>query len=241
MAMDNSRQASSSRPVQEGKFTTWERRLANNSSTAKAIVPISLSTVKAATCALAYSNARKQERLIDLQNANAAQQNQAPYSSSQGQQQKPDLASKLFDGLHGAISDLGSGLAQKLGTHYEPQPYETYPGQGGYSAQGAPRNRFGSFASPKNGNDAKWHVDGCSYMWAISKALEGSRESIWIMDCRTVAPCKTLTLTRHRVVVTRALPEKASLQERTIPSRSRATASSSAGCAGECDHLQRSS
>jgi phosphatidylserine/phosphatidylglycerophosphate/cardiolipin synthase-like enzyme len=203
--MDNSRQASSSRPVQEGKFTTWERRLANNSSLVKATVPISLSMVKAATCALTYSNARKPEKLIDLQDANAAQQNQAPYSSSQGQQQKPDLASKLFDGLHGAIYGIGTDIAGKLGTHYEPQPYGTSPGQGGYSAQAASRNRFGSFASPKNGNDVKWHVDGCSYMWAVSKALEGARESIWILDCRTCRPLQRPSLTRHRVVVTRAL------------------------------------
>lgn len=29
----------------------------------------------------------------------------------------------------------------------------------------------------------KWHVDGCSYMYAVSKALEGAKESIWILDC----------------------------------------------------------
>jgi phospholipase D1/2 len=93
------------------------------------------------------------------------------------------LASKLFDGLHGAISSIGSDIAGKLGTHYEPQPYGTYAGPAGYGAEGASRNRFGSFASPKDGNDVKWHVDGCSYMWAVSKALEGARESIWILDC----------------------------------------------------------
>ena len=49
-------------------------------------------------------------------------------------------------------------------------------------AQATQSNRYGSFASPKNGNDVKWYVDGCSYFWAVSRALEGARESIWILD-----------------------------------------------------------
>ena len=139
---------------------------------------------------LFVAGVREKERLIDLQDTNVAQQSHGPYSSYQGQQQKLDLTSKLFGGLHGAIYGIGSDIAGKLGTHYEPQPYGAYPGQGGYSAQGATRSRFGSFASPKNGNDVKWHVDGCSYMWAVSKALEGARESIWILDCRIDRPLK---------------------------------------------------
>ncbi len=43
-------------------------------------------------------------------------------------------------------------------------------------------NRFGSFAPPRKGNDAKWFVDGCGYMWAVSIAIEEARESIWILD-----------------------------------------------------------
>jgi phospholipase D1/2 len=126
---------------------------------------------------------------MELQNPNVPQQTQPSYASSQGQQQKPDLATKLFDGLHGALYGIGTDIAGKFGTHYEPQPYGTYAGQGGYNSQSAPRNRFGSFATPKNGNEVKWHVDGCSYMWAVSKALEGAKDSIWILDCR---PCRPL-------------------------------------------------
>ena len=44
-------------------------------------------------------------------------------------------------------------------------------------------NRFDSFAAPRENNDIKWFVDGCGYMWAVSKALENARESIWILDC----------------------------------------------------------
>ncbi|RDL38671.1 putative phospholipase D1 [Venustampulla echinocandica] len=43
-------------------------------------------------------------------------------------------------------------------------------------------NRFHSFAPPRTGNDAKWFVDGCGYMWAVSVAIEEARESIWILD-----------------------------------------------------------
>lgn len=28
----------------------------------------------------------------------------------------------------------------------------------------------------------KWYVDGCSYMWAVSLALEHAQHSIWILD-----------------------------------------------------------
>lgn len=33
-------------------------------------------------------------------------------------------------------------------------------------------NRFQSFA-PQTSGQVKWHVDGCSYFWALSEALEG--------------------------------------------------------------------
>lgn len=32
-------------------------------------------------------------------------------------------------------------------------------------------NRFQSFAAPSSGN-IKWFVDGCSYFWAVSEALQ---------------------------------------------------------------------
>jgi phospholipase D1/2 len=43
-------------------------------------------------------------------------------------------------------------------------------------------NRYHSFAAPRTGNSAKWFVDGCGYMWAVSVALEQAKESIWILD-----------------------------------------------------------
>ncbi|POR39491.1 Phospholipase D1 [Tolypocladium paradoxum] len=41
-------------------------------------------------------------------------------------------------------------------------------------------NRFHSFAAPSTGN-VKWYVNGCSYFWAVSDALEQARESIFIL------------------------------------------------------------
>ena len=43
-------------------------------------------------------------------------------------------------------------------------------------------HRYQSFAPQREGNDAKWYVDGCSYMWAVSVALENARDTIWILD-----------------------------------------------------------
>ena len=43
-------------------------------------------------------------------------------------------------------------------------------------------HRFQSFAPQREGNDVKWHVDGCAYMWAVSVALEQAQHDIWILD-----------------------------------------------------------
>jgi phospholipase D1/2 len=43
-------------------------------------------------------------------------------------------------------------------------------------------NRFHSFAPPRHDNEAKWFVDGCGYMWAVSVAIEEAQQSIWILD-----------------------------------------------------------
>jgi len=42
-------------------------------------------------------------------------------------------------------------------------------------------NRFQSFA-PQTSGDIKWYVDGASYFWAVSMALENAKESIYILD-----------------------------------------------------------
>ncbi|KAK9776773.1 hypothetical protein AB5N19_10651 [Seiridium cardinale] len=42
-------------------------------------------------------------------------------------------------------------------------------------------NRYQSFA-PQSSGGAKWYVDGASYFWAVSVALEEARETIYILD-----------------------------------------------------------
>ncbi|CAF3567821.1 unnamed protein product [Fusarium graminearum] len=42
-------------------------------------------------------------------------------------------------------------------------------------------NRYRSFAGESSGN-AKWYVDGASYFWAVSQAIEQAQESIYILD-----------------------------------------------------------
>ncbi|KAJ5488689.1 hypothetical protein N7539_003579 [Penicillium diatomitis] len=131
------------------------------------------------------------------QNVNA--QNQGPYGyshtpqSQSGQEyqsgsssnqytqqdrpQKQDKLSGLLGKLQGTVTDMGSELATKIGTAIDPQAYAQY-GSNDQAAQ----HRFGSFAPPREHNEVKAYVDGCSYFWAVSVALENARESIWILD-----------------------------------------------------------
>ncbi|RDH31172.1 hypothetical protein BDQ94DRAFT_160759 [Aspergillus welwitschiae] len=110
-----------------------------------------------------------------------SQSQQYPPQQQQQQQQQPHPSKPQkqdkFSGLFGKLEELGNEVAQKLGTALDPQAYAEY---------GAPKpqteNRFGSFASPRQGNEVKWHVDGCAYFYAVSKALESAKEYIWILD-----------------------------------------------------------
>ncbi|KAI1319331.1 phospholipase D/nuclease [Xylariaceae sp. FL0255] len=43
------------------------------------------------------------------------------------------------------------------------------------------KHRFQSF-SPQTVGNAKWYVDGASYFWAVSMALEAAQDSIYILD-----------------------------------------------------------
>lgn len=76
---------------------------------------------------------------------------------------KPDLVSKVFDGLQGTFQSIGSDVSGLLGgNQYQPQPYAAH--NENVTAQGDVRNRYGSFASERGGNDAKWYVDGAGYV-----------------------------------------------------------------------------
>lgn len=107
--------------------------------------------------------------------------------------QESDLTGKLLGTLQSTFHNIGSDVANLLGPDNRPPGQSTNrpPGQSGYSGysnvpaspnypQG--NSRFESFAPERPGNDAKWYVDGCGYFWAVSQALEGAKESIWILD-----------------------------------------------------------
>lgn len=108
--------------------------------------------------------------------------------------QRPDIGSQLLGTLHSTIHNIGSDVAGIFGSSGTPPPNTANkpPGTTGYSnsynntsassAQPQGRNRFDSFAAERQGNDVKWYVDGCSYFWAVSQALESAKESIWILD-----------------------------------------------------------
>ncbi|CAI7675311.1 unnamed protein product [Penicillium discolor] len=107
------------------------------------------------------------------QNTSGQQQN----PNYHGKPQKEDKLAGLLGKLQGTVTEFGSEFAQKIGTTIDPQAYAEY----GPSKPNT-EHRFGSFAPPREHNDAKWYVDGCSYFWAVSRALENARESVWILD-----------------------------------------------------------
>ncbi|KAL1961112.1 hypothetical protein VTO42DRAFT_3057 [Malbranchea cinnamomea] len=108
------------------------------------------------------------------QSPNPPYHDSAPTGDNNSSSNKPP---KIVSSLLGKIQDIGSEVAQRIGSSLDPQAYATY---GGPST--ASQHRYGSFAPERSHNNAKWYVDGCTYMWAVSRALETARESIWILD-----------------------------------------------------------
>jgi phospholipase D1/2 len=89
----------------------------------------------------------------------------------------------LFDKLQSGVHKLGSEIKTRIAIG----EIHSHTHEGGECHPGAHDhhmgNRYLSFAPQRpNGNDVKWYVDACGYMWAVSKALETARESIWILD-----------------------------------------------------------
>ncbi|CAG8925328.1 unnamed protein product [Penicillium salamii] len=98
-------------------------------------------------------------------------------TNNQAKPKKEDKLAGFLGKLQGTVTEYGSEFATKIGNTIDPKAYAEY----GHVKPNT-ENRFGSFASPREHNDVKWHVDGCSYFWAVSRALESARESIWILD-----------------------------------------------------------
>ena len=98
------------------------------------------------------------------------------------QAEEPSLGSFIFGKLQGAVQDIGSEIGKRVDGRKQ-YSHETAGPQGYDSTHTSTSHRYGSFASPRAGNNAKWYVDGCGYFWAVSEALEQATQSIWILDC----------------------------------------------------------
>ncbi|KAJ4189680.1 hypothetical protein NW767_000314 [Fusarium falciforme] len=84
------------------------------------------------------------------------------------------------------VGEHVEGLSQQVenvfGGKEEQQHSESHGGGShSYHAQQTANNRYQSFAPESSGN-AKWYVDGASYFWAVSQAIEQARENIFILD-----------------------------------------------------------
>ena len=89
------------------------------------------------------------------------------------------LFSSVFNKVHETVHGIGTEVTSRLAGE---KHSHTHAGQCSDGTHDSP-HRYDSFAAERDGNDVKWFVDGCGYMWAVSRALEQARESIWILDC----------------------------------------------------------
>lgn len=120
----------------------------------------------------------------------------------------------IFDKLHGIVHGLGSEVVQRIQDLGEVHTHTHGSAACSDGLHNPSEHRYGSFAPQRNGNDVKWYVDGCAYMWAVSRALEQARESIWILDCGSWTSCEDVNLlTMGRVALSRAVSSQTSFQE----------------------------
>ncbi|SPQ25196.1 43ab1b8c-7699-4c09-a344-cc17b2df94f7 [Thermothielavioides terrestris] len=85
-------------------------------------------------------------------------------------------------GLHSLLHKAKEGLEELLeGEERHSHTHDGHECHQDASHAEYSSNRFCSFA-PQSSGHAKWYVDGASYFWAVSVALEEARESIYILD-----------------------------------------------------------
>lgn len=133
---------------------------------------------------------------------------------------EPQLGEKksIFDKFHSTVHQLRSEIKNEIKSQFviAEDKFHAHTHVDGQCSQGVhdSENRFDSFAAPRENNDIKWFVDGCGtnsqtfvynyyrvliylhlgYMWAVSKALENAKDSIWILDCEFTLPiCESCT------------------------------------------------
>lgn len=92
------------------------------------------------------------------------------------------LASSIFSKAHQAVHGLGREVNHRLARR-EKHSHTHCNEQCEHGSHADTENRFQSFAPRRAGNSVKWYVDGCGYMWAVSRALEQATQTIWILDC----------------------------------------------------------
>lgn len=110
-------------------------------------------------------------------------ENNQPQSSSSNQGSGGmSFFKKLHDPLHGFVSDLKDAISGDDNAQKPPADTYQQTGEPHATQEYHQQHRFLSFAPERHGNDIKWYVDGCSYMYAVSIALERAKESIWILD-----------------------------------------------------------
>ncbi|KAL1302420.1 hypothetical protein AAFC00_002814 [Neodothiora populina] len=90
----------------------------------------------------------------------------------------------IFDKVHEAVHNIGNDIKGAFTSDEEKETHAHTSASGECSdgAHAQSLHRYQSFAPERAGNDVKWFVDACGYMWAVSMALERARESIWILD-----------------------------------------------------------
>ena len=91
--------------------------------------------------------------------------------------------SYLFDKMHSAVHEIGNNIKVKIGGEGVTHSHTHSSGECSDGTHSQNMHRFQSFAPQRTGNDIKWYVDGCGYMWAVSMALERAQDTIWILDC----------------------------------------------------------
>jgi hypothetical protein len=115
----------------------------------------------------------------------ACEESETTFISDIPTEQAPTQGGSVLDSFTKGLSEALHGYARNIfpatstysnsatGAGWQPAAPEATTG-----------NRFESFAPVRNGNAAKWYVDGKDYMYAVSVALENARETIWILDCK---------------------------------------------------------
>lgn len=97
---------------------------------------------------------------------------------------------KVKDKVKEEVEDLFDGDKDDKESHHDDHgSHDNHGSHGGLAeAQGKVNtgNRYSSFAPQSSGN-VKWHVDGASYFWAVSIALEGNTDTLSPPTCQEIS------------------------------------------------------